>query len=156
MFRCNWHINWKTWKPWEPLNLRFPVGRERSHIHRLHSKYTIVFTNQLIEFIILIGDDLRTGCNLCDVSHIVILIAPALGSIWHRRKKTVSIGQMTKGSSQTIGNRYVVWISVPGGSSLWNFVLFSTRLHSNKDTKKAWKLFSWTFRLFYRGHISSQ
>ena len=35
MFRCNWYINWKTWKPWEPLNLRFPVGRERSHIHRL-------------------------------------------------------------------------------------------------------------------------
>ena len=36
----------------------------------------------------------------------------------------------------TIGDRYGGQISVPGGSSLRNFVLFSTRLHSNKHTQK--------------------
>ena len=35
----------------------------------------------------------------------------------------------------TIGDRYGGQISVPGGSSLRTFVLFSTLLHSNKYKK---------------------
>ena len=45
----------------------------------------------------------------------------------------------TKGSrfsEVTIRDRYGGQISVPGGSNLRTFVLFSTRLHSSKDTKK--------------------
>ena len=38
---------------------------------------------------------------------------------------------------RTIGDRYGGLISVPGGSSSRTFVLFSTLLHSYKDTKKA-------------------
>ena len=50
----------------------------------------------------------------------------------------------------TIGDRHCGQISVPGGSSLRNFVLFSTRLHSNKHTQKPESSFLKLSDFFYR------
>ena len=50
----------------------------------------------------------------------------------------------------TIGDRHCGQISVPGGSSLRNFVLFSTRLHSNKHTHKPESSFLELSDFFYR------
>ena len=53
----------------------------------------------------------------------------------------------------TIGDRYDGQISVPGGSNLRTFVLFSTLLHSNKD-KKSLKALFLNFQTFLQGtHI---
>ena len=53
----------------------------------------------------------------------------------------------------TIGDRYGGQISVPGGSNLRTFVLFSTLLHSNKD-KKSLKALFLNFQTFLQGtHI---
>ena len=55
----------------------------------------------------------------------------------------------------TIGDRYDGQISVPGGSNLRTFVLFSTLLHSNKD-KKSLKALFLNFQTFLQGtHIES-
>ena len=53
-------------------------------------------------------------------------------------------------ASNTIGDRHCGQISVPGGSSLRNFVLFSTRLHSNKHTHKPESSFLELSDFFYR------
>ena len=50
----------------------------------------------------------------------------------------------------TIGDGHCGQISVPGGSSLRNFVLFSTRLHSNKHTQKPESSFLELSDFFYR------
>ena len=57
-------------------------------------------------------------------------------------------------SAHTIGYRHDGQISVPGGSSLWIFVLFPTLLHSYKDTKKSLKALFLNFQTFLQGtHI---
>ena len=57
-------------------------------------------------------------------------------------------------SAHTIGYRHDGQISVPGGSSLWIFVLFPTLLHSYKDTKKSLKALFLYFQTFLQGtHI---